>query len=482
MFYEQLSNLKFPRLDNMKIQFHGAAQRVTGSKHLLITEKGTKILLDCGLFQGLNTQDMNQKFGFEPSEIDYVILSHAHIDHTGLLPRLVAKGFQGPIFCTSATKDLATLLLGDSARIQENDLARINKRREKRGETLLENLYTEDDVAQTIAQMQAVNFREEVSICEEVSAYFTDTGHILGSAAISLTIKEGEKSIHVFFSGDIGRPHDKILKSPEPFPQADYIICESTYGSRLHEPEADVKSSLLKIVKRVCVEQKGKLIIPAFSIDRTQELVYALDQLETEGHLPKIKVYVDSPLSVSATMVMKNHPECFNPEILAYLEKGDGDAFGFPNLHYISSVEESKKLNDSPEPCIIISASGMAEAGRIKHHIANHINDVRCCILLVGYTSPDSLGGQLKSGAKQVHIFGENHDVRAEVLVMDSFSAHADYQEIISYLSCQNKEEVKTIFLVHGELDTQEIFKGKLEKEGYKHIEIPQMHQEIELD
>ena len=196
----------------MKIQFHGAAQRVTGSKHLLITEKGTKILLDCGLFQGLNTQDMNQKFGFEPSEIDYVILSHAHIDHTGLLPRLVAKGFKGPIFCTSATKDLAALLLGDSARIQENDLARINKRREKRGEALLENLYTEDDVVQTIEQMQAVNFREHVQICEEVTAFFTETGHILGSAAISLTIKEAEKSIHVFFSGDIGRPHDKILK------------------------------------------------------------------------------------------------------------------------------------------------------------------------------------------------------------------------------------------------------------------------------
>jgi metallo-beta-lactamase family protein len=463
----------------MKIQFHGAAQRVTGSKHLVITEKGTKILLDCGLFQGLNTQELNQKFGFVPAEVDYVVLSHAHIDHTGLLPRLVAKGFSGPIFCTAATKDLAVLLLGDSARIQENDLARINKRRANRGETLLENLYTQEDVAQTISQMQAVNFRETFAIAEDVTCYFTDTGHILGSAAVSLTIQEKAGPIRLFFSGDIGRPHDKILKSPEPFPQADYIICESTYGARLHEPEADVKSHLLAIVQKVCVQQKGKLIIPAFSIDRTQELVYALDQLEHEGKLPKIKVYVDSPLSVNATMVMKKHPECFNPDVLSYLQQGDGDAFGFPNLTYISTTEDSKKLNDSAEPCVIISASGMAEAGRIKHHIANHIHDVRCGILLVGYTSPDSLGGQLKAGAKKVHIFGENFDVRAEVMVMDSFSAHADYREMIEYLACQDKEQVKTIFLVHGELDTQTQFKAKLIAEGYHDIQMPDMHQEV---
>jgi metallo-beta-lactamase family protein len=472
---------KFSHNHNMKIQFHGAAQQVTGSKHLIITEKGTRILLDCGLFQGINTQDLNQNFAFDPAEIDYVVLSHAHIDHTGLLPRLVGKGYNGKIFCTSATKDLCSILLGDSARIQESDLERINKRRLKRGELILENLYSQADIEQTLSMMEAVNFREKFWLNDEVSIYFTDTGHILGSAAISLTIKENNEEIKLFFSGDIGRPHDKILKSPEAFPQADYIICESTYGSKLHETELDVKAHLLDIVQKICVEKKGKLLIPAFSIDRTQELVYALDQLQDEGKLPVIKVFVDSPLSVNATQIMKNHPECFNPEVLEYLKHGDGDAFGFPNLYYVSATEDSKKLNEIQEPCIIISASGMAEAGRIKHHIANHVEDQNCAVLLVGYTTPDSLGGQLKAGNKKVTIFGKDLTVNAQVFVMDSFSAHADYQEIIQFLSCQDKSKVKQVFLVHGDLDVQTIFKDKLLKEGYSDVYIPAHQEEVIL-
>jgi len=462
----------------MKIQFHGAAQQVTGSKHLIITEKGTKILLDCGLFQGINTQDLNQNFAFEPADIDFVVLSHAHIDHTGLLPRLVGKGYSGKIFCTSATKDLCSILLGDSARIQESDLERINKRRTKRNEPILENLYSQADVDKTLSMMQAVNFREKFWLNDEVSIYFTDTGHILGSAAISLTIKENAKEIKVFFSGDIGRPSDKILKSPEAFPQADYMICESTYGSKLHQKELDVKAHLLDIVQKICVEKKGKLLIPAFSIDRTQELVYALDQLQNEGRIPTIKVFVDSPLSVNATQIMKKHPECFNPEVLEYLKHGDGDAFGFPNLYYISATEDSKKLNAIQEPCIIISASGMAEAGRIKHHIANHVEDPNCAVLLVGYTTPESLGGQLKAGNNTVNIFGKEFMVNAQVFVMDSFSAHADYQEIIQFLSCQDKSKVKQVFLVHGDYEVQQIFREKLLKEGYSNVYIP-AHQEV---
>ena len=463
----------------MKIQFHGAAQQVTGSKHLIITEKGTKILLDCGLFQGINTQDLNQNFAFNPAEIDYVVLSHAHIDHTGLLPRLVGKGYSGKIFCTSATKDLCSILLGDSARIQESDLERINKRRFKRGESILESLYSQDDVEKTLSMMEVVNFRETFWLNDEVSIYFTDTGHILGSAAISLTIKENDKEIKLFFSGDIGRPNDKILKSPEGFAQANYIICESTYGSKLHETELDVKAHLLDIVQKICVEKKGKLLIPAFSIDRTQELVYALDQLQTEGKLPLIKVFVDSPLSVNATQIMKKHPECFNPEVLEYLKHGDNDAFGFPNLYYISATEDSKKLNELQEPCIIISASGMAEAGRIKHHIANHVEDPLCAVLLGGYTTPNSLGGQLKAGNKKVNIFGKEFKVNAQVFVMDSFSAHADYQEIIQFLSCQDKSKVKQVFLVHGDYEVQKIFREKLLHEGYSDVYIPAHQEEV---
>lgn len=265
-----------------------------------------------------------------------------------------------------------------------------------------------------------------------------------------------------------------------PFPQADYIICESTYGNKLHEPEVDVKAHLLRIVKETCVENQGKLLIPAFAVDRTQELIYALDQLSSEGLLPKIPVYIDSPLSVKATIAMRNNEECFNPEILRYI-KHDGDAFDFDNLHYISEVNESKALNESHEPCIIISSSGMAEAGRIKHHIANNVEKPTTTILLVGYCSPESLGAILKSGAKEVRIFGQSHKVNAQVEVMDSFSAHADYSEMIQYLSCQDAKKVKKLFLVHGEIDNQLAFKNRLEKVGFQEILIPAQSEGFDL-
>lgn len=466
----------------MKLQFFGAAQTVTGSKHIITTDKGTKILLDCGLFQGIGTQEMNQNFGFDPSEIDYMVLSHAHIDHTGLLPRLVKQGFKGPIFCTSATRDLAEILLGDSAKIQANDLKRVNERRERRGESILEILYEEDDVAQALDQMRAMTYRDRFDVCDEVSCLFMDAGHILGSASVNLEIAENNgNNIRLTFTGDIGRPTDRILKSPEPFPQADYIICESTYGNRLHPAAENVKAELLEIVKNVCVINRGKVLIPAFSVGRTQEIVYALDQLEEEGLLPKIPIYVDSPLSVKATGVMRKHKECYNPQIMRYLHDGDGDAFGFNHLYYISEKAESMALNDSKEPAVIISASGMAEAGRIKHHISHHIEDPNCAILFVGYCSPEGLGGQLKAGKKEVRIFGREYEVKCQIHIMDSFSAHADYNELIQFLDCQNKAEVKKMFLVHGELDTQIVFKKRLQDVGWGDIEIPAKGEEFVL-
>ena len=367
-------------LGYMKIQFFGAAQRVTGSKHLITTNKGTKILLDCGLFQGIGTTELNLQFGFDPKEVDFLILSHAHIDHTGLVPRLVRKGFKGTIYATPATKDLCEIMLMDSAHIQEKDLERINKRRIGRNEEPYELLYNADDVEAALKLFKTVDYHTPFYLEEGVRVEYFDAGHLLGSAGIHLTFEEEHHNKTLFFTGDIGRPNDKILRSPEPFPQADYILCESTYGNRLHEPEADMKTHLLRIVYQTCIEKKGKLLIPAFAVDRTQELIYALDQLAHEGLLPKIPVYVDSPLSVKATMVMKNNEECFNPEILAYV-KHDGDAFGFENLHYISDVMESKALNDSKQPCIIISSSGMAEAGRIKHHIKNNVEKPSTTIL-----------------------------------------------------------------------------------------------------
>lgn len=465
----------------MKIQFCGAARHVTGSKHLITTEKGTKILLDCGLFQGINTQDMNQNFGFDPKEIDYVILSHAHIDHSGLLPRLVRKGFTGQIYCTEATASLCRIMLLDSAHIQETDLERVNERRKRRGQPTLELLYETADVERTLKMLVPIEYRQTFWLNEgEIGVHFTDSGHILGSAAVHLSIKDQGIVKKITFSGDIGRPDDKILRSPEPFEQADVIICESTYGDRLHEPEIDMKSHLLKIVHETCVRKRGKLIIPAFAVDRTQELIYALDQLSSSGQLPSIKVFIDSPLAIKATSIMKKHEECFNPDILEYIEK-DGDAFAFPNLKYVSDVNESKAINDLKEPCVIISASGMAEAGRIKHHIKNNILDPKNTILLVGYCSADSLGGALKRGDKEVRIFGESYPVKAEIEVMDSFSAHADYSEMIKYLKCQNPAKVKKIFLVHGEYDTQLSFKIKLETEGFRNVTIPDMFDTAEV-
>lgn len=465
----------------MKIEFYGAAQVVTGSKHLITTHKGTKILLDCGLFQGSDQDSyyMNRHFGFSPVEVDYVILSHAHIDHSGLLPRLVAEGFKGKIFATPATKSLCEIMLMDSAYIQENDVKYVNRRRKKRGEELLDPLYDIGDVQRTLQLFHTVRLKQEFTITDEVSFHYTDAGHILGSAAVHLTVKE-DREKKLTFTGDIGRPGDIILRSPQPFRQADYIICESTYGDRLHEPLGNTQKRLLQVVKETCVEKRGKLIIPAFSVDRTQELIYQLDRLSSSGKLPEIKVFVDSPLSVKATMTMKEHEECFNPNILAYIEK-DGDAFGFPNLHYVSDVNESKKINSLKEPCIIISSSGMAEAGRIKHHIANNILNPNNTILIVGYCSPTSLGGALKRGDKEVRIFGDMYNVKANVESIDALSAHADYSEILDYLGCQDSKQVRKMFLVHGDWDAQVSLKEKLTAKGYKKIEIPEMGEEFEV-
>ena len=464
----------------MKIQFYGAAQRVTGSKHLITTNKGTKILLDCGLFQGIGTTELNLQFGFDPKEVDFLVLSHAHIDHTGLVPRLVRKGFTGTIYATPATKDLCEIMLMDSAFIQEKDLERINKRRIGRNEEPYELLYNGEDVAAALKLFKTIDYETPFIIEEGVTAEYFDAGHLLGSAGIYLTLEKESATQTLFFTGDIGRPNDKILRNPAAFPQADYIICESTYGNKLHEAEVDVKSHLLRIVYQTCIEKKGKLLIPAFAVDRTQELIYALDQLAYEGLLPKIPVYIDSPLSVKATRVMKDNEECFNPAILAYI-KHDGDAFDFDNLHYISEVNESKALNDSHEPCIIISSSGMAEAGRIKHHIKNNVEKPSTTILLVGYCSPGSLGAILKTQPKEVRIFGESFQLNADIEIMDSFSAHADYKEMIEYLSCQDASKVKQLFLVHGEIDTQIMFKNRLNAVGFQHISIPAQGEGFDL-
>lgn len=457
-----------------KIQFYGAAGMVTGSKHLLTTPKGKKILLDCGLVQGKKDSAIsNRHFGFNPAEIDYLVLSHAHIDHSGLIPRLVKEGFNGIIFAHPATISLCGIMLMDSARIQHDDLFFVNKRRKKRGEPMLEPLYTEADVKKSFSLMQPIEYDEVLKIDKEITLHFTDAGHLLGSCAVHLDIALGRgKKQKITFTGDIGKYKDPILRDPEPFRQCDYLICESTYGNRLHPSDVDAENELLEVVRHTCVDKKGKLIIPAFSVDRTQEIIYLLEKAENAGKLPNIKVFVDSPLSVNATRVIEKHQECYRDEFIEYM-KHDPIPFCFKNLTYISEVEESKKLNDLKEPCIIISASGMAEAGRIKHHIKNNINNPNNTILLVGYATPESLGGRLKRGEQEVVIFGERMPVIAEVKSIDYYSAHADYNEMVHYLACQKKSKVKQVFLVHGEPEALQTFKGILLGKGFNDIQIP---------
>ena len=467
----------------MKVKFIGATESVTGSKHLIITESGKQILLDCGLFQGLGkeTDSMNRELDLDPEKIEAVILSHAHIDHSGNLPSLVKQGFKGKIYCTEATFDVCEILLLDSARIHENDIYFINKRRAKKNLEPIKPLYTTKDTERCLKHFRPIPFNADFSINNEISFRFSEVGHITGAAAINITANETNKKTHLTFTGDVGRYSDMLLKKPQPFPQADYIICESTYGDRLHEPNTDSESKFLNIVLNTCIEKKGKLIIPAFSLGRTQEIVFVLDKLKNKGLLPDIKTYVDSPLSTSATDIVRKHSECFNEELRDYI-KTDPDPFGFNHLKYIQESSESKSLNDSKEPCIIISASGMCDAGRVKHHLMHCISDAKNTVLMVGFCSTNTLGARLMRGEKSVHIYGEIFEVKAQIESIHSYSAHGDYSELIRFLSCQDKDKVKGIFLIHGENEAKVSFKEKLLNEGYKHVSIPVKTEQFLLD
>ena len=466
----------------MNITFHGAARNVTGSKHLIRLKDDTSILLDCGMFQGMGEQseDLNEHFGFNPKKVDYMILSHAHIDHCGLIPRLVAEGFNGPIFCTSATMDLARILLMDSAHIQMQDVAYSNKHRARKGQPLLEALYTDEQAMDALRLFKIVEYNQEHEITPRVKFKFTDAGHILGSAAVHVAILEDGKLTNITFSGDVGRYDDMLLNDPQTFDQADYILLESTYGDSLHKDLGPIEDALLEIIKQTCEVKKGKVIIPAFSVGRTQELLYALNALELKGVLPDLPYYVDSPLSQKATEVLMNHPEVYNKEVKEVL-KTDPNPFGFKGLRFIQSTEESIALNNDVRPCVIISSSGMAEAGRVKHHIKNNINNEKNTILMVGYCEPNSLGGHLLAGDHEVHIYGELYKVNAEVRSIRSMSAHGDYDDLLHFLACQDPALVKKIFLVHGEYKVQQHFSEKLKGKGFNHIEIPYQHQRIEL-
>ena len=467
----------------MKIAFHGAARTVTGSKHLLTLNNGKKILLDCGMFQGMGkqTEELNRYFGFDVKEVDYMILSHAHIDHCGLVPKLIKDGYSGKVYATPGTKDLAAALMEDSAGIQENDIKYINKQRASEGKVLLLPLYSTEDALKAVDHFKSVEYDTWFTIEEGLEFCFKDAGHIIGSTSVHLRITEKGKTTRFTFSGDVGRYRDLILKSPATFDQADYIIIESTYGNSLHDDNNPTSEVLLGWITETCLKKKGKLIIPAFSVGRTQEILYTLNQLELEKRLPPLDYFVDSPLSIKATQIVKNYPQYFNAKIQEVM-LSDKDPFAFNGLRYVGSVEESKQLNFYNGPCVIISASGMAEAGRVKHHISNNIENSRNTILLAGYCEPNSLGGRLKRHPEEVTIFGLSHQVNAEIGEMRSMSAHGDYNDLCQFLSCQDPKLVKKLFIVHGEYAVQQDFRERLIKKGFPDVEIPDMHQEVELD
>ncbi|MBV6420017.1 MAG: Ribonuclease [Ignavibacteriaceae bacterium] len=456
----------------MKIQFIGAARTVTGSQHLL-TINNKKILLECGLFQGRrkDTYEKNKNFSFDPKEIDALILSHAHIDHSGNIPHLVKDGFRGPIYSTSATKDLCDIMLKDSAYLQRRDIEWLNKKNKKHIPD--ESLYSIEDVDAAIQYFVPVNYNTATEIFPGVTAYFQDAGHILGSAGIFLEIEEENgKKISFGFSGDIGRYDTPIIKDPDYFRDLDLLIMESTYGNRLHTKKDEVEEEVAKVVRQV-FDRKGKIIIPAFAVGRTQLLVYVFHKLFDQKRIPEIPIYVDSPLAVNATKVFKDHPECFDRETSRIFLESGNDPFGFGRLKYISTVDQSKELNDINDPIIIISASGMAEGGRILHHLANNIGNPKNLVLFVGYAAEQTLARKIMDGIKQVNILGEEYSVNCQIKIMDYFSGHADQNELLDYLSLNPQKCLKNIFLVHGEEDQALPLKEKILQKGYKNADYP---------
>ena len=464
----------------MKIKFLGAAREVTGSKHLVVTRSGKKIVLDCGMYQGkgMETDSLNRTLGFNPEDIDHIILTHAHIDHSGLIPYVYKLGFRGSVVCTNATRDLCSIMLADSGYIQEHDTYTHNKQRMRKGWEPLEPIYTKQDALDCMELFIGVPYDRKFRIDENIKVLFTNTGHMLGSGVASLEITEDGRTQILAYTGDIGRPANRILSKPKGFPQADILITESTYGDRLHKDTQESEDELLNIVRETCVNKGGKLIIPSFAVGRTQELVYSLNNFFNAGKLPRIDIYVDSPLAVNATDIFRLHPECFNNDILDVMQK-DPDPFGFNSLYYIKSTEDSKRINKLKQPCVVIAASGMMEAGRIKHHLANGISDPKNTILAVGYCSPRTLGARILRGESPVSIHGVSYEVKAEIRRLESFSGHGDYKEMLDYLECQDKSKLKKVFIVHGEYESQKGYMKHMEDNGYNSIAIPSVGEEF---
>lgn len=465
----------------MKITFHGAAETVTGSRHLL-SLNGKRLLLDCGLFQGRRKEsyERNLNFGFDPASVDAVILSHAHIDHSGNLPNLVKRGFQGPIYATHATKHLTEIMLLDSGHIQEQDVEFLNRKRARRGEPPVEPLYTVADAERVGSMLVDIPYDHDFEPLPGVTARLVEAGHILGSAAVVLDLVEGGQRVRLMFSGDIGRPGLPILRDPQLPHDVDYLLMECTYGDTDHQHPNLAYEQLREVIVRT-VKRGGKIIIPAFAVGRTQTLVYFLHQLIENKEIPRLPVFVDSPLAVNVTDIFRSHPECFDAEAHDFIENDPhGEALGFDLLTYTRSVEESKAINDIKGPLVIISASGMIEAGRILHHLRNNVEDSRNTVLITSWMAPHTLGRRLVEGAPEIKIFGETHPVRAEVASLNGLSAHADQEYLLQYAQAANGR-LKKIILVHGEQDAAQVLMAKLAERGITQVIYARLGEEVQL-
>jgi len=433
----------------MKIHFLGAARTTTGSMYLLELN-GQRLLLECGLFQGhrAETTRRNTTFPFDPRQIDAVVLSHAHIDHAGNLPNLVKQGYGGPIHCTEATRDLCAIMLLDSAHIQEQDALFVSKWRAKKHQPPVEPLYRIPDAEKAVQQLVSHNYDEVFSPVAGVQVTYRDAGHILGSAQVILDVREKGRQFRWLFSGDVGRGGDELLRDPMPVENVDYLQIESTYGNRDHTIRTDADARVGEVVN-AALAQRGKVIIPAFSVGRTQQIVYVLHELTCAGTLPRVPIFVDSPLSSKASHVYEKNRASLRPDLAAVF-CDTTSPFLMNNLTYITDAEESKKLNDRHEPMIVISASGMAEAGRIRHHLKNNIGDAKNLLLFIGYCAEGTLGAQITAGKTPVNIFGDPYEVRAKVVSLDTYSGHADRGELKHYVG-QIGGNLRRIFCIHGE-------------------------------
>lgn len=463
----------------MRLTFHGAAQTVTGSQHLLEIN-GARLLLECGLYQGRRQESTrrNREFQFDPRTIDALILSHAHIDHSGNLPNLVKQGFEGKIYATRATADLSDIMLRDSGHIQESDAAFVNKRLRK-GESPVQPIYTQADAERVSGFFHSIEYGQRFQPIPGVTAQMFDAGHILGSAGILLEIEEGGRTVRFWFSGDIGRFKLPLIKDPVLPEPVDYLLMECTYGDIAHNDPEEAYDAMRQVVKRTAA-RGGKVIVPAFAVGRTQELVFDLNRMVADGEIEPMPVYVDSPLAVNTSDVFRRHPECFDEETREFVRENRHPALDFKGLTYIRSVEESKALNEQREPMVILSASGMAETGRILHHLKNNIGDPRNTVMIVSWQAPDTLGRRLAEGDKQVRIFGEPYEVRAEVMTIPGLSAHAG-QDLLTRYAASIKQDLKKVYLVHGEQGPAEALTEKLHENGIAQVFFPPLHASADL-